>query len=561
MSNRASESPSVPTFAFRIFQWCLLFFAVSPTYANRALEATSPPTRSARTHFVVGVAPGLLVTPASGRLLLILGPTNSAEPRESLTATGLNSPPRLGRDVTDFRPGRPAVFDSGSALFPQRNLAEVAPGTYRIQAVLMTNRELWLPDAPGNLFSTPQVLRFDPNRREPLKITLDQRLPGETLPADQEQVKFLKRRSELLSKFWGRPMFLRAGIILPKEWESQPTRRFPLLIQIGGFGTRYTQVSEMMRPGGEFQKLWNADGTPRFVLLQLDGAGPLGDPYQVNSDNHGPYGEALVQELLPYVEAAYRCVGQPHARVLTGGSTGGWVSLALQVFYPDIFGGCWSGFPDPTDFRAVQLVNLYGDTNAFMNAAGFERPCAREINGDTQFTMRHETQLENVLGLGDSYVFSGGQWGSWNVTYSPRGTQGEPLAIWDPRTGQINPKIATEWKRFDLRHLLEQHWPVVGTKLRGKIRLWMGDADTYFLDTSARYLDDFLRSAQPPAEARIEFGPRQPHGWMPRPWSELLPEMQSAVEGNAPRSSASAHDYLRARFLDGITCPHCRLGR
>jgi len=386
-------------------------------------------------------------------------------------------------------------------------------------------------------------------------------LPDDVPPPDTEQVRFLKLRSERLSQFWGRPMYLRAGIVLPRGWAEEPSRRYPLLIHIGGFGTRYDHVLEWMQPNASFRRQWNADDAPRFILLQLDGAGPLGDPYQVNSDNHGPYGDALTEELLPYVEAAYRCVGQPHARVLMGGSTGGWVSLALQVFYPGMFGGCWSGFPDPPDFRALQLVNLYRDTNAFVNAAGFERPCAREINGDTQFTMRHETQLENVLGRGNQFVHSGGQWGAWNATFSPRGPDGQPRAIWDPRTGAIDATVAEAWKRYDLRLRLAQDWPRVGPLLRGKIRIWMGDADTYFLDSATRLFDDFLQAADPPADARIEFAPRQPHGWMPRSWTELLREMQSAVNAQAPHSSASYEEAFRHRFGSVLGCPHCRVTR
>ncbi len=540
--------------------WCLWFLVLTlPVQSNPALEPPAKPPAPARARFEVKGSPEMKASPASGRLWVILGPEDSVEPRLQMTETGLDSPPRLGRDVKQWD-GRQAVFlDSGSALFPQASLGDVPAGFYQVQAVLATNRDLWLPDAPGNWMSRPQRIRFDPARRETHRLVIDRRLPDESFPADTEQLRFLKIRSERLSRFWGRPMFLRAGVILPRDWAAEPAHRYPLLIRIGGFGTRFDTVSELMRPTDPFRKEWNSDDAPRFVLLQLDGAGPLGDPYQINSDNHGPYGDALLEELLPYVEAAYRCVGKPHARVLLGGSTGGWVALALQVLYPEQFGGSWSGFPDPPDFRALQLVNLYRDTNAFVNAAGFERPCAREVNGDTQFTMRHETQLENVLGLGDSFVASGGQWGSWNATYSPRGSDGLPLAIWDPRTGTIDARVAEAWKRYDLRLRLQEDWPRLAPLLRGKIRIWMGDADTYFLDSATRLLDDFLKNAQPPAEARIEFAPREPHGWMPRTLLSLLEEMQSAVEANAPRTSADRDEYLRHRFGTLAGCPHCRL--
>ena len=268
-----------------------------------------------------------------------------------------------------------------------------------------------------------------------------------------------------------------------------------------------------------------------------------------------------MEELIPYVEAAYRCVGRPHARFTTGGSTGGWVSLALQVFYPDQFGGCWSGYPDPADFRAVQLVDLYSDTNAFVNAAGFERPCARTLAGDTEFSMRHETQEENVRGLGDSYTMSGGQWGSWNAAYSPRGADGRPKPIWDARTGVIDRSVAEHWKKYDLRLLLERDWAKVGPQLRGKLHVWVGDADDYFLDGGVRRLDEFLKRADPAADARIEFAPQKRHGWQPRTFTEMLREMQAAMEANAPKSASANADYLRARFAHAANCPHCKGGR
>jgi S-formylglutathione hydrolase FrmB len=540
--------------------FCLLTVAGS-LFANPALDPALVLPGRARFQFEVTAAPGLLAGPAEGRLIVVLGRSVSPEPRTRVGDVSLQAGPVLGVDVTDFDGRKPAVLGTGSALFPLRSLVELPPGEYWAQAVLATNRDFRQLDAPGNLISPPVRAELDPKRKLSVKLTLNHRLPEEA-PADTESVKFVRLRSEPLSQFWGRPMFLRAGVILPRGWSEEPSRRYPLVLRIGGFGTRYTWVEGAMREGAGFRRDWLADGTPRFVLLQLDGAGPLGDPYQIDSANHGPWGTALTQELLPYVEAAFRCVGQPHARFTTGGSTGGWVSLALQTLHPDLFGGCWSGYPDPPDFRALQLVDIYGDTNAFMNAAGFERPCAREVNGETRFTMRLETQLENVLGLHDHYAFSGGQWGAWNATFSPRATTGWPAAVWDARTGIIDRPVAEAWRPFDLRDHLAKHWPEVGAKLRGKIHIWMGDADTYFLDTATRHFDEFLRSAQPPAEARIEFGPRQPHGWEPRSWPDLLKEMQAAVDASAPKSAAATHDYLKARFGHSAgTCPVCKGGR
>ncbi|MFO1461897.1 MAG: alpha/beta hydrolase-fold protein [Verrucomicrobiota bacterium] len=512
--------------------WAILMALIPPVFAdNPALEAPGTPPSPTRLRFEVTAAPGLLSGSADGRLLVILGRTNTPEPRQSVGDIARDSAPVLGRDVRNFGPRSRAVLDRDSALFPLASLSELPVGDYWIQAVLRTNRDLLLTDAPGNLVSEPVRMRLDASRGGTVRITLDRRLPEESLPADTEWVRHLKIRSEVLSAFWGRPMFLRAAVVLPQGWNTDAGRQYPLLVTIGGFGTRYTAADRSMEEGHAFRSAWLAADAPRFVRLQLDGAGPLGDPYQVDSANHGPYGQALVRELIPQVESAFRCGGTANRRVLTGGSTGGWVSLALQVLYPDFFGGCWSGYPDPPDFRALQLVNIYSDTNAFVNAWGFERPCARQANGDTEFTMRHETQLENVLGAGDSFVFSGGQWGSWNATYSPRLPGGAPAAIWDARSGRVDPAVAKAWEHFDLRRHLEANWARVGPDLRGKIRIWMGDADTYFLDGATRMLEEFLKSAQPPAEARIEFAAGKRHGWEPRNWTERLREMEAAVEG------------------------------
>ena len=163
-------------------------------------------------------------------------------------------------------------------------------------------------------------------------------------------------------------------MILPRDFARQPDRRYPVRVHIGGYGGRYTDVDDMMADGSRFRRTWMADDTPPMILIHLDGAGPLGDPYQVDSANHGPYGAAVTGELIPHIEGLFRGIGKGEARVLDGGSTGGWVALALQVFYPDFFNGAWSFCPDSVDFRSFQLVNIYEDENAYINGHGFERP-------------------------------------------------------------------------------------------------------------------------------------------------------------------------------------------
>ncbi len=493
------------------------------------ISAEGAPQGSAKRRIEVAIAPALVVEPpAQGRLVVVISKDlRSSDLRRAIGRTGLQAPPIFGADVAAFRADHVASVDDQSQAFPIASLADVAPGEYLAQAVFMTNRDLNLPNAPGNLFSKPQVIQI--GQGETPRLLLTEREPDERLPADTDRVKYLKFPSKLLSDFHGRPMFYRAAVILPAGFDRDPQRRFPLCVDIGGYGTRFTMARFMASRGGATES-----ATP-FVRLLLDGAGPYGDPYQVNSANNGPYGDALTQELIPHVEKTFRCIGQPHARFTAGASTGGWVSLALQLFYPDTFNGCWSSCPDAVDFRCYELINIYEDQNAYVNRFGFERPAKRTIDGDTVYTVRHECQIENVLGLGDHWVMGGKDWASWNAAYGPRGVDGRPKALWDPKTGVIDRSVVEHWKQYDLRLYVEKHWPQLGPKVNGKIHVWVGDADDYFLNNAVYRLKATLeRQRQPAFQGSIVIAQRQPHtsGWSDQ---EMLRQMAERMAATAPR--------------------------
>lgn len=414
-------------------------------------------------------------------------------------------------DIGGFDGRRPAILDDRAAAFPVARLSDVPPGEYVAQAVLDTNTDLKSVNAPGNLYSAPTPVRIGPSGGVIVQLQLSRRVPDEELPPPTELLRWIKIRSAVLSEFHKRPIYLRGGVILPRDYDKDPTRRYPLRVHIGGYGASYRGVELMMRNGAPFRNTWLSDEAPRMILLHLDGDGPLGDPYQVNSANHGPYGDALVKELIPYVEREFRVTAESRARVLDGESTGGWVSLALQIFYPDLFNGTWSLCPDAVDFRGFQLVNIYEDRNAYVNAYGFERPSARDTNGDVRFTMRHEVQMENMLGHGDSWTMSGGQWGAWNATFGPRDAAGRPVALWDPKTGVLDRSVTEYWKQYDIRRVLEANWTTLGPKLQGKIHVAVGDADDYFLNNAARMLEAFFQKAQPHYQGRMLFAPLQGH--------------------------------------------------
>ena len=477
--------------------------------------------------FEVTLDPSLPAQPP-GRLLVVMASSDRVEPRRLIGRTGRTATPTVGVDVPALASGDRAILDATAAAFPIEGLADLPAGEYHVQAVLNTNRDIRSPGAPGSLYSEPLQVALEPAQNEPVRLTLSRRIPDEQLPPDEEYLRFIKIRSDLLTQFHGRPIYIRAGVILPPGFEQEPERRYPLRVHIGGYGSRYTRVGSMMRPGSPFRDAWLAADAPRMVLLHLDGAGPYGDPYQVNSANNGPYGDAVTQELIPYVEREFRGIGEPHARVLDGGSTGGWVSLALQIFYPDFFNGAWASCPDGVDFSAFQLVDIYSGDSAYVDEQGHELPSARNRNGRVRFTMRHEVQMENVLGRGDSWTMSGRQWGAWNAAYGPRGQDGRPVPLWDPETGVIDRSVTRHWEPYDLRLVLEQHWDELAPKLRGKLNIWVGEMDDYYLNNAVHLLDEFLQT-KPSIDARIAFGPDRGHCWTGISQNEMMREIEERI--------------------------------
>ena len=286
-----------------------------------SLRATAHDGRPSSIRLEVTITAGLISVPQSGRLFVVLSPKSQPEPRLTIGQTGLDASPVFSRDIQNFAPGVTGAIDEKCAAFPIDSLANLPAGDYFVQALFDSNIDLKSVNAPGNLYSTPRKIHLDPTQGATVTIELTEKLPAEQLPPDTDYVKYVKIQSSLLSKFHGRPIYLRAGVILPRGFEREPANRYPLRVEIGGYGSRFTNVQSKMREGSGFRSAWQADGTPRMVLLNLDGDGPYGDCYQVNSDNNGPYGDAITQELIPYVERKFRCIGQPWARVLDGGST------------------------------------------------------------------------------------------------------------------------------------------------------------------------------------------------------------------------------------------------
>ncbi len=470
--------------------------------------------------------------PTSGRLFLIFANAQHPEPRFRIGSAGPQAIPFFAIDVKQQDWSHPIQLPDTMLGYPVKRLRALPVGNYVVQAVLDVDTTFSYLNAPGNLFSRPVSLQHFSVQHDSLMIELTYKIPPETLPENTRFIQFVQMKSRLLSRFWKREVFLRAGIILPRTYHAQPGRKFPVVYRIGGFHTRYTAVQNMMQDAHPFKKAWEAADAPQFIVVQLDGEAPFGDSYQMNSANNGPYMYATLKELIPYIERKFRTYQDAKHRFLTGESTGGWVSLALQIWNPTYFNGAWSFCPDAVDFHYLQLVDIYQDTSAFYNEFGYVRPSMRQTDGEPVFSIQQEIWMENVMGRTNRYVASGGQWGSWNAVYGPRGKDGLPRPIWDPWTGRIDTSVVAHWRRYDLLAYLKSHWSEIGAQLQGKLHIWMGDMDSFYLNNALRNLAAFLKAVDnPPSDARIFFQPGAGHCWHGITWTERLQQMQQRLPG------------------------------
>jgi len=513
-----------------------LLFA-SPLFPQR-IEVTIPATK-----------------PLTGHLILVIAKKDTPEPRMQLEET-YTSAQGFGVDVEDLTPGKPIVIDDRTLGYPRRSLADLDPGDYTIQAVfnvyeqfhLASGKTLWLPPdkgegqhwnlKPGNPYNAPVRLHIDPQSHVALKITLDKVIPpiagtdkdSAVIAAKDPGAKWLKYvhfRSEKLSKFWGRDMYLGAWVLLPDGFDEHPDARYPLVVYQDHFHAAFSApVPWVTRPpaqtsphsraaaGYKFFQDWTAGRLPRVILLYVQSPNPYyDDSYDVDSANVGPYGSAINEELIPAIERKYRGIGQGWARATFGGSTGGWESLATQVFYPDMYNGTYTACPDPVDFHAYQNVDLYNDTNAFVRKGDFgEMPIAadRKPDGSIIGITGDEYRYESVLG---THGRSTEQWDIWQAVFSPAGPDGYPKDVIDPVTGAINQPTVAYWHdHYDLTAIMQRDWPTLGRKLEGKLHLTVGDGDTYFLNNAVHLLQSALgETRNPHSDATFQYGPGMPH--------------------------------------------------
>lgn len=490
-----------------------------------------------------------------GRLLILMTKDSTAEPRFQINdsdQTGIV----FGVNVNDWKPGSERAISPEVFAYPLGSVAAIPEGTYYVQALLhkydtfelSNGHTVQLPMdqgegqhwniSPKNIYSKPQKINFSKSGSNHLQIT--EEIPPIEAVADTEYIKHIKIKSEKLSAFWGRPMYLQANVLVPYGFNAKRDERYPLMVfhghfpdTFGGFrttpptaapkdgiynsrfgitGYQYIQEKEAY----DLYSQWTSADFPRFIAIEIQHQNPYyDDSYAVNSANVGPYGDAITYELIPHIESLFNGVGEGWARFLYGGSTGGWEALAAQVFYPKEYNGAFAACPDPIDFRAYTAVNIYEDKNAYYTEGPYRktlRPGIRDGKGMLKSSLKDMNYREWALGTNSR---SGDQWDIWQAVFSPTGEDGYPKPIWDKITGEIDSEVAAYWREnYDLRYIMERDWDTIGEDLAGKIHLYCGDMDNYYLNNAVSLTEMFLNKTKNPYYGgEVDYGDMAEHCW------------------------------------------------
>jgi hypothetical protein len=529
-----------------------------------------------RIRFKVSFPASLKDSPVDGRLLLAISKDDKVEPRFSINRDETISQELLGVQVDGLKPNVEALVDDSALGYPVKSIEQLPAGDYYVQAVLNLYETFKRADGhilklppdkgegqqwnlkPGNLYSKPKKIHIDSSSGEVIPISLTERIAMVEPPKDTKYVKHIRIESKLLSEFWGRPMYLGATVVLPAGFDEHPNARYPLLVYQDHFQSDFKfyanpPVEGLGSDKYKFQEDWMKGGMPHVILLEIQHANPyFDDSYAVNSENIGPYGDAIIRELIPEVERQFHGIGKGWARGQFGGSTGGWEALAQQIFYPEDYNWTYSFCPDPIDFHACVLTDIYNDKNAFWLEGPFGkvlRPFQRDTLGQVKSTVELNSRREEVIGTKGR---SGEQIAAWQAVYSPVGADGYPKPIWDSSTGVIDNNVANYWRdHYDLNYIMQRDWKTLGPKLVGKIHVLVGDMDDYYLNNAVHLFQDFHDGkANPYRVAEFTFGYRQPHSFVcPKGVSihtflqDLAKLFVARVEETAPKGTEFSWKY------------------
>ncbi|MFN0087865.1 MAG: alpha/beta hydrolase [Blastocatellia bacterium] len=516
-------------------QRCRLILFLFSLFLSISVDGRSQAAQPAasRLRFRVKLEKELSPAGASGRLIVFM--TDSPQQRETLNTGFVPGATWIAAmEVEHLAPGGVLELDPDLLAFP-RPFSEAKPGTWQVMALLDPNHTYaYHGEDEGDLKSAVRRLEnVDPARAGTIELTLSRRLPARFTPADTENVKLVEFQSPLLTRFWGRPIVMRAGVALPRGYGTDVKTSYPVVYHVHGFGGDHTGAWRQGVPSNE--ELGEGRRLP-MIHVYLDGSFPTGHHEFADSVNNGPWGRALTEELIPHLEKRFRAEPRPRARFLTGHSSGGWSTLWLQVTYPDFFGGTWSTAPDPVDLRSWTGINATPGSkdNAYREADGSPKQLVRR-GGKWIASIEEFARQEEVLG---EY---GGQFASFEWVWSPRGPDGRPLKLFNRVSGELNPEVLKYWEKYDIRLILERNWTKLGPKLRGKIHVICGDADTFRLEEGVKLLCGFFKGKG--SDAVCELVPERDHGNLYQPYQTypdgLGARIQREMEA-AYRQAASA---------------------
>ncbi|MDB5392281.1 MAG: putative esterase [Planctomycetaceae bacterium] len=471
------------------------FLSIKSLFVAFVLAISTRDLSAADWKFTLKIAPQIRQQPFTGRVYVFFQKGTKSEPRTGMD--WFHPIPFIALDVNQWQPAEPLLISAATPKllsFPQP-LGDLQLAGFRAQAIVRLNPfEREVGEGAGNGISNPVPL-VDNQDTRPIEFTIEKLIPEPVFPK-RDHCRELIVRSDLLSRFHGRDVSLKAAVHLPASYSTFPARRYPVIFMIPGFGGTHFDGA-----GDAPVKETNQEGV-EFIRVNLDPSCPLGHHVFADSANNGPVGQALVQEFLPALDKAYRTVAAPTARFLTGHSSGGWSSLWVQITHPESFGGTWSTSPDPVDFRDFQTVNLYQPSaNLYRDNVGLRRPLGRH---GTQVLLWADDFCDMETGLGD-----GGQLRSFEAVFSPRGPDRQPRILWDRRTGAIDQSVAADWKQYDIRLKLVAEWQTLGPKLAGKLHVFMGSQDTFYLEPATHRLKEALKDLG--SDAVIEILPGKDH--------------------------------------------------
>lgn len=546
---RLSEGPGI-TVAYSLL--------VSALFPLTAFAQSSDATPGLQVQ--ISIEDGLLNGTTDGRVVVLFAPSGE----DPLEDTDVTSSPDLiyGINVYGLSSSETIMLSGGSGIntrtgvfgWPNASLEDVPAGNYSVQAFLTPYETVSRSDgsvvsvhfpcgdgAPniggvGSLYtSIVDVEVGKPGQIVELvfnNVTAVEAFTGEEIGGcsqgnyeDTDSLKYVKIRSEALSIFWGRDMYVGANVLLPSGYDANDTAtRYPVIYSQGHWPA---DAGAFRYPTANFSEAWDngtipgKDGqpdrpTPKMIMVTFRHESPFyDDSYGVNTANIGPYGDAINDELIPYLDSLFNTIPEPYARIQLGGSTGGWISAASVIFRPDLFGACFSNYPDSLDFHKHQDISLYTDTNAYVKADGSDTPSIRDFENGTQVilaTTAQENHWELTFGT-SSRSFN--QWDVWNAVFGVQGYNNYPLEPWNKVTGEIYPEAVEYWKHMDLANYIVTNWDNernLGSALRNRIFIYVGTWDDYFLNEGVEEFQKTVEAVSGPNWVNITILPEKPHG-------------------------------------------------